>query len=316
MKDKQELINRVLKKYPVWPDGVNYINISTGIACMCIDRMYDYITNLEHIAARAELFKGAPERASNITIRHDVKFFINDEADHYSSVFHNGVWSIDLHEDTVKDIVIPRPTPEEMKMLEDSKPKELIQKAIEQYNGVWPHSVAGYSDTGDGEEVLLLVTVKPYDQPFKVGDIIDGFDARYDRNHYDRICNRAEFEAAKWQPTVGEECEYYYTEGCEWRKGVPHCEYKDGWIIVDSKDETPTICYSHQVRPIRFEWYENITDPVKCVVWDYSKHWRVLSICNYNKDAEYPFRGNARWKHAVPITDDMTLAEIEAIVQG
>ena len=56
-----------------------------------------------------------------------------------------------------------------------------------------------------------------------------------------------------YTPQVGEECEYYCSEGAEYRKGLVYCTYKQGFIVIDSEDETPAICYAHNLRPLKTE---------------------------------------------------------------
>lgn len=96
-------------------------------------------TRLEHIAARAELFKNAPEGSKKKSIengqfltRYENLFFI----------FRMGHWDECLFSPKYNDgklkgmweIAIPRPTAEEYKMLEDSKPKpEITDKIIPKF---------------------------------------------------------------------------------------------------------------------------------------------------------------------------------------
>lgn len=183
----------VLKVYPVWPEGYNYINVTTKTACMINEAANCfYVDHLEHIAARAELFKGGSG---------DEEFYIEVKTDGYSykglsrqdgdlSFAFSGIRGRCIS----PDLIIPRPTPEEMKMLEDSKINE------------------------------------------------------------------------KWMPEIGVECRYYYLEGKEWRKGTPYCDYKGGWIIIDSEDECPSICFRRHTEELKTErekLYEKCVEAIK-----------------------------------------------------
>jgi len=120
-----------------------------------------------------------------------------------------------------------------------------------------------------------------------------------------------------YTPTVGEECECVAKDGTI-IKVLPL--FWDGGILVvkiiehDSYFGSLTAKY----RAIKPKWYEHITTPVKCVVWDDELYWQVDDVGRYNSGSLNPFmcEDGEAWKYAHPVNDSTTLAEIEAIVRG
>lgn len=50
---------KMLKTHPEWEIGYNFFNMTTGHFCRSNgDESCEYVSRLEHIASRAELFKG------------------------------------------------------------------------------------------------------------------------------------------------------------------------------------------------------------------------------------------------------------------
>lgn len=161
----------VFKKFPFWPDGATHIiglrdqsdrldfkvqcvwsrdnenfyqidssgNVSWSISVSASWKIY--CTQLEHIAYRAELFKGAPEGAELYDANKNHEDWWIRAGDNVRSIEkdYEGVWYVGGLYDSSDCIMIPRPTEEEMQMLEDSKVKLFIGDTAKQLkDGVTP----------------------------------------------------------------------------------------------------------------------------------------------------------------------------------
>jgi hypothetical protein len=62
-----------------------------------------------------------------------------------------------------------------------------------------------------------------------------------------------EWDGESWPPPINKLCEYFYEEGCEWRKGICVAHYKGGAVLGDWEDDGATVQAIEHVRPIRSE---------------------------------------------------------------
>lgn len=121
-----------------------------------------------------------------------------------------------------------------------------------------------------------------------------------------------------YTPTVGEVCEVSVS-GFQFEL----CEPKfigDTYITFnnDCGVEQSHVLADCEFRAIKLEWYEDITTPVKCVVWDDETYWSSGFVHTYTKHGTFQFKTDdgESWLYAQPVNDNITLAEIEAIVRG
>jgi hypothetical protein len=126
---------------------------------------------------------------------------------------------------------------------------ELIKKAYEDFNGVWPYkdNFNMIARSQDGA-VEFYYTSTPFDAFFHDSDLWQWVGTKADFEAYGESLKKV-----KWMPEVGQECEFFYGEGMEWRKGIIHCNYKQHFIIIDCEDESPFICYKHNLKPLKTE---------------------------------------------------------------
>lgn len=144
--NKQDLIEAAVKAFPVWPDGAIgiYKNVFGDFifgGYLSDDLICDH---LEHITFRAKLFKGAPDDSNEYNPVNEL-FYKSGRA--YYSEAGGGEWR-EVRNGHMMPVLIPRPTPEEMKMLEDSKiededmidkeKRKIMLRFAAENKGEWP----------------------------------------------------------------------------------------------------------------------------------------------------------------------------------
>lgn len=114
---------------------------------------------------------------------------------------------------------------------------ELIDKAINKFNGVWPKAEFDGVDTNKWQEAMLLCLAPASDVGARHGEIHCG-STGFDSHYFELICTRTEFEARKaelqnkpdWDDVLAKHPEAQYL--AQWSDGE--------WMIYTAKPEIDT----------------------------------------------------------------------------
>ncbi len=105
----------------------------------------------------------------------------------------------------------------------------------------------------DGKIVCYYRNIEDdrYEYHYTVGGVGGVWDEIFGKPAQEQLIPIPKRKPAPWMPEIGRECEYYSHEMGERRKGLIHCKYKQGFIVIDDEYETPSIAYSHNLQRLR-----------------------------------------------------------------
>ncbi len=116
-------------------------------------------------------------------------------------------------------------------------------------------------------------------------------------------------------PGVGVICEYIFTEGNQWRKGVCVAYYEEQAVIVDLEDQGAECCIIQRLRPIKRRepqpgevW---LIRNKPCVFRDSPNEFKFVQL-----DGEDSFTIKIKREYAAPSVKAYIAREIKAIVSS